>query len=286
VAAAAGCNQVFDIDETHPAADSFDLDADTIEDDVDNCAEVPNTDQLDGDVDEIGDACDLCPTTASENQHDEDHDGIGDACEVCPALPDFGDDTDGDKVGDLCERDSRISMRTLFDPFVALHPGLVPGVVGWVAADDEVAPVTMLPPTDAGLRLAGVSLGSNWAVRTYTRSQTRWVEGEFFGVRVRDLTTGQIEASCLVFCDGASCTSSLSSGIDSTVATSTPAAIPEVEVSLFQTFDPQAGKLLYACLMRPLPTLKMEVGGFPPAAVVPELLGSPNVHLKSVDIIQ
>ncbi len=90
-----------------------DSDGDGVEDDLDNCPDVPN-DQTDDDQDGRGNACDECPFDAHDDadddgacgdvdncpwvsnadQSDFDGDSIGDACDVCPLDPD--DDEDGD----------------------------------------------------------------------------------------------------------------------------------------------------------------------------------------------
>lgn len=286
VIAAASCNQVFDIDETDPAPDYLDVDADSIDDGVDNCAEVPNHDQLDGDGDGFGDACDTCQALASPDQHDEDRDGIGDPCDRCPTIRDFGIDTDGDGVGDLCERDARISVRSYFDPFVTVGSQLTPGAVAWVATDDEVAPVDILPTTDAGLRATNVVLSSSsWSVRVVTRSVKRWGAGERFGVSVRNLVTGQPVASCMITCvDSTNCRATLSTEAGpSGVALVAAAVVPEVEVRLLVTY---AAKAAYACILNPLPTIKVEVDAVPPPMGSPELIASPNVHVKNLEVVQ
>jgi predicted esterase len=110
-----------------------DKDDDGIQDDLDNCPDVPNPDQLDEDYDKIGNACepdtdkdgviddnDNCLEVANADQLDEDGDGIGNACEPdrdgdgiiddkdnCPAVYNvYQEDKDDDGVGDLCEVDA------------------------------------------------------------------------------------------------------------------------------------------------------------------------------------
>lgn len=77
-----------------------DTDSDNIEDNIDNCYNVPNTNQADSDNDGIGDACDdntsypdsdgdgytddtdNCKVVYNPDQADADNDGTGDACEI------------------------------------------------------------------------------------------------------------------------------------------------------------------------------------------------------------
>jgi hypothetical protein len=113
-----------------------DDDGDGVPNAMDLCPHLKDT-QLDGDEDGVGDACDDCPALANSTQSDADGDGIGDACEdddgdgvpngldVCngpqtdrdaDGVPDACDDcptianrdqkdSDGDKLGDVCEDD-------------------------------------------------------------------------------------------------------------------------------------------------------------------------------------
>jgi hypothetical protein len=85
----------------------LDTDADTVEDNLDNCPLTPNLDQSDGDGDGRGDACDLCPAVFARLEADYDRDGVSDACDGCPFLADSEQaDADGDGTGDLCDSDS------------------------------------------------------------------------------------------------------------------------------------------------------------------------------------
>jgi len=114
-----------------------DTDKDGVNDDTDNCPDVPNPDQKDTNNDGVGDACDPalpdkdndgvpdatdnCPDVANQDQADTDKDGIGDACDTvdpvdtdkdgvpddtdnCPTIanPDQKD-SDNNGVGDACE---------------------------------------------------------------------------------------------------------------------------------------------------------------------------------------
>src|SRR4030095_1815187 len=65
-------------------------DQDSVLNDVDPCACVPNADS-DPDGDRIGEGCDTCPTTADPGQVDTDQDGLGDECDL---------DDDDDSVAD------------------------------------------------------------------------------------------------------------------------------------------------------------------------------------------
>jgi choice-of-anchor B domain-containing protein len=115
------------IDMTPVVPMVMDGDADSVGDDVDNCAALANADQVDGDADGQGDACDLCPALAmpaltdadgdgagdacdncamlaNPDQLDADSDGLGDACDACPAVADAEQlDGDSDGVGDACD---------------------------------------------------------------------------------------------------------------------------------------------------------------------------------------
>jgi hypothetical protein len=69
-----------------------DTDSDAVEDNCDNCPDVPNPDQANEDGDIHGDDCDNCPEVPNPDQADLDNDAIGDACDDCT-------DTDGDGFG-------------------------------------------------------------------------------------------------------------------------------------------------------------------------------------------
>jgi thrombospondin 2/3/4/5 len=108
----------------------MDRDLDGIQDNRDNCPDVPNADQTDSDDDGLGDMCDEdidndgipngrdnCPFISNPRQEDSTENGIGDACE---------DDADGDgyeNLVDVCPYNNRV-IRTDFRKFqrVRLDP--------------------------------------------------------------------------------------------------------------------------------------------------------------------
>ena len=110
-----------------------DIDGDEVDNDGDNCPNVPNADQIDSDGDGHGDACDgdvdgdgvpdatdNCPEVKNALQQDLDGDELGDACDGdadgdtldneadnCPVVANLDQaDADGDGIGDACEDDA------------------------------------------------------------------------------------------------------------------------------------------------------------------------------------
>jgi hypothetical protein len=76
---------------TYPV--NFDIDNDSLTDNLDNCPAVPNIDQTDPDQDGVGLACDACPV---DPENDADYDGICGDTDICPY--DRYDDFDGDGI--------------------------------------------------------------------------------------------------------------------------------------------------------------------------------------------
>lgn len=77
-----------------PIGDWVDTDADTVENQDDNCPFVVNLAQADGDSDGAGDVCDNCLGLSNPEQLDLDEDGAGNACDA---------DDDGDGLLDTVE---------------------------------------------------------------------------------------------------------------------------------------------------------------------------------------
>ncbi len=107
-----------------------DLDADAVQDAVDNCPGVENTDQADADGDGFGDACegpdadadgvpdglDNCALVPNPAQEDADRDGVGDACDSCT-------DADRDGYGRSGESACAFPPADCDDGSAATHPG-------------------------------------------------------------------------------------------------------------------------------------------------------------------
>lgn len=187
----AGCNQVFDLEQTIAIdADLADVDGDGVVDSTDNCPTLANADQANSDGDAFGDACDTCPVLASSSSHDEDRDHLGDDCDPCPGAPDFGVDTDGDGIGDLCDLQSAgvvANHRMAFDPFVAPSTAWFTDTVMWSQSADAIAPETALPAGDSGLRNTQITTapGVWWATAGF-ESRTHWDEPDSFSIIAAD----------------------------------------------------------------------------------------------------
>ncbi len=97
---------VFDYIIRDPDVPTPDGDADSVDDDNDNCPNISNADQQDRDDDGIGDACDNCPNDTNPEQENNDGDTFGDACDNCIELTNADqEDIDNDGIGDGCDDD-------------------------------------------------------------------------------------------------------------------------------------------------------------------------------------
>jgi hypothetical protein len=87
-----------------PNIEQADSDNDNVGDDCDNCLDVQNTDQTNSDNDAYGDLCDNCDLAENPLQEDTDYDSIGDACDNCPDIQNTDQvNNDNDLFGDLCD---------------------------------------------------------------------------------------------------------------------------------------------------------------------------------------
>ncbi|HTL33659.1 MAG TPA: thrombospondin type 3 repeat-containing protein [Kofleriaceae bacterium] len=87
---------------------------------------LPDANVIDGppgdlDADGINDNLDNCPSKGNVDQHDEDADSIGDVCDPCPHLAGNAADQDGDGVGDMCDPQVGVAKQRIlfFDPFTS-----------------------------------------------------------------------------------------------------------------------------------------------------------------------
>lgn len=194
---AAGCNQLYGLDQTVP--EPPDGDRDGIDDTADNCPSVTNPEQADTDLDGFGDACDGCADLATERNHDEDGDGRGDDCDACPTAPDFGDDMDGDSVPNPCDPGAGVTAPIAFDPFLEVDAPWATTGTPWQATGDSIAPIAQLADDDPGLRAESIEIaGVEWFVDIGISARERWQPGTRFGVGIVD-PNGQL-VSCEVRC--------------------------------------------------------------------------------------
>jgi hypothetical protein len=187
----AGCNQLYGLDETigpEPPV-PVDSDKDSIADEDDNCALVPNADQANRDADIFGDACDPC-ADGPQSGIDDDHDGIDDSCDACPLGPNHDEDGDtlldgcdncpgvanvdqadveADGVGDACDIDNAaLDTRTFFEAFAPPDPMWNTGFSEWTATGEGFMPKTIVMGPSPWNRRADV-IGIEWNVTALVR---------------------------------------------------------------------------------------------------------------------
>lgn len=168
----AGCNLVFDIEETESREEEApsDGDGDGEPDATDNCIEVANTNQRDIDDDGLGDACDNCPHITNRDQSAVgDPDPVGDVCDPHPA-----------QMGDCL-----VLLDMFTDPAAfAAHWEVVslgaPPAIDAVAGAVTLTPadsydVSMLARDDAGALLTGV-------FDTHVRARSTVATGDLYAV--------------------------------------------------------------------------------------------------------
>lgn len=141
-----------------------DVDADEVQDGVDNCATAANNNQADGDADTVGDVCDNCPSDANLGQLDFDADGLGDVCDA---------DDDGDGVLDVDDC-------APFDPALGAAPA--PGAdLEWVAGSTETLTWTVGSSSDTSNVYRGEfgpSFDPTWACVAQDVAGSTWDDVE------------------------------------------------------------------------------------------------------------
>jgi hypothetical protein len=188
----AGCNQLYGLDETigPPPPAALDSDKDGVADEDDNCVLVANADQANGDADTLGDVCDPC--VGPQSGIDADKDGIDDTCDACPTGSNHNEDgdtlldgcdncpgadnedqldTDGDQIGDHCDRSALVERRTFFDAFAPPDPMWNTGFSTWTATGESFTPAQIQYGSGPWNPRADVE-GSRWQVTVSLRLPT------------------------------------------------------------------------------------------------------------------
>jgi hypothetical protein len=104
------------IDNVRLIKTGYDRDGDGIEDNLDNCPDIPNLVQDDADGDQIGNPCDNCLFIANPDQKNSDNDELGNACDNCPYVSNENQmNTDSDEIGNACDNCPYISNENQMD---------------------------------------------------------------------------------------------------------------------------------------------------------------------------
>lgn len=280
----AGCNAVFDIDETTVVESAADTDGDGIYDSADNCIAIVNPGQENGDGDALGDACDRCVGVQADSDHDEDLDGRPDGCDVCPEVADFNVDDDGDGVGNPCDHDSHLTQRLRFEPFETI-PAVWQGDEAWsVTAEDSAAPVDRLPAGSLGLALTDVTLAATeWSATLGVLATRHWTVGVRAGFVAQN--EAGAETSCTIECGG-TLPCDLSLVIDGVKIPSTP-FFPAVAERLYfevKQINPASNVYSYTCQV----TVGVAYDERAPAMAswTPGIVASPTLRVTYFDLVQ
>lgn len=130
-----------------------DIDADGVEDFLDNCPSISNADQIDTDQDGFGDVCD----------DDDDNDGVADESDVFPTDASESIDTDGDGIGNNADTDDDGDAQSDADELAC---GSNPLDVNSLSADTDADGIpdcvdTSDASADAGSSDAGADAGAS-----------------------------------------------------------------------------------------------------------------------------
>jgi Thrombospondin type 3 repeat len=293
-----GCASLLDLDDTTDVA--FDLDADGVSDQHDNCTGVANPTQSDDDDDGVGDDCDSlsCPPDggASINRDvdrdgvddgcdacllgpndDEDADGLPDRCDPCPAIADPHADSDEDSVGDACDLATTRQRRLLFDGFgPGPHPWVDPG---WRVENGALLPALDQSTTTVGTMAVNLPTEPGWFASLGLGLGTQ-------GSCSVTIADSDKTAFCTLTYDGAEAKYRLDAGysvpppyVEGQVVSTWVGSSQQVDLRM--RLDPDTFALI--CEVGPV-NARLFIPMIPSA--VPELMATPGIVITYVDLVR